>query len=338
MSDHDESRRAASTVDTGAVQTPPRSRWLEEPEAFAAARTVEVHADELNEATEACFLVVDGHELARRYRIDQPSLSIGRAADADIRLAAEGASRLHARVERERGVTTLIDLDSTNGTYVNGHRISRHVLQRGDRVQLGDTTLRYLASPRLDAACYDEIYRLTTTDDATGIYNKRYFFQTLEREVARAIRHQRPLTLLMIGLSGIAEINATAGYIAGDSVLVQLAERIRTNCRIEDIFARLGSDEFCLLLPETDAAGAQYVATRLQRLLNGHPFAYDGEGIPITVHVGIASIDDNRPAAQNVRDWSRTASKQLDRLIETATQRLAEAQEAYASIASHYRR
>lgn len=320
------------------MQTPPRSRWLEEPEAFAAERTIEVHAADLEEASEACFLVIQGRELARRYRIEQPSLVIGRSANADIRLAADGASRLHARVERRRGVTTLVDLDSTNGTFVNGHRITTHVLQRGDRVQFGDTTLRYLASPRLDATCYDEIYRLTTTDDATGIYNKRYFFQTLEREVARAIRHRRPLTLLMIGLSGIAQINATAGFIAGDSVRVQIAERIRANCRIEDIFARLGGDEFCLLLPETDTAGAMYVATRLDRLLNGHSFSYDGEAIPITAHVGIASIDDNRPAAQTVRDWSRTASKQLDHLIEAATQKLSQAKEAHASADARHRR
>lgn len=309
-------------VETGSFETSKNIRWLEEPEAFAAERTVLIPAAELGLQGEACLMVVHGNELARRYHLRDDSMQIGRSSTADIQLAAGGVSRVHARIERKLGTYRIIDLDSTNGTFVNGLKIDQHTLQNGDRVTLGDTTLRFLLSERIDAACYDEIYRLTTTDDATGIYNRRYFFQTLEREVARAIRHKRALSLLMLEVDEFQSLNRHYGFLAGDTLLVQLAGRIQSSVRMEDIFARLGGEEFCLLLPETDAAGALAVAVRVQQLIANHAFTYDGETISLTASVGISTLDDTRPSSQSVHNWQTTSRRWLDALMERADERL----------------
>lgn len=327
MSDTDAGTDRQSAPVTRALEPVGRVRWLEEPEEFAEERTVLVAASQLYEAMEACLLVVQGNELARRFRLQQDDRVIGRSIQADIQIPAEGVSRVHARIEHKNiGVYQLIDLESTNGTFVNGARIQEHTLQNGDRILLGDTTLRFLQSPRIEATCYDEIYRLTTTDDATGIYNKRYFFQTLEREVARAIRHQRPLTLLMLEVDGFDEIRQKFGFVAGDSLLVQLAERLRATSRVEDLFARFGNAEFCLLLSETETDGARAAAQRIQQLVADHPFSYDGHEIQLTVTIGIATLDDHRPTIENIRSWANAANQRVDLLINDAILKLVRAQ------------
>ena len=85
----------------------------------------------------------------------------------------------------------LRDLGSTNGTYVNDELIDEYVLRDGDLIKIGRTIFKFLSGGNIENAYHEEIYRLTTIDGLTQIYNKRYFLETLEREIARAQRYRR---------------------------------------------------------------------------------------------------------------------------------------------------
>ena len=119
----------------------------------------------------------------------------------------------------------LRDLGSTNGTYVNDELVDEYVLRDGDLIKIGRTIFKFLAGGNIENAYHEEIYRLTTIDGLTQIFNKRYFVETLEREIGRAQRYRRALSLVMFDIDHFKKINDSYGHLAGDYVLKQLARR-----------------------------------------------------------------------------------------------------------------
>ena len=100
-------------------------------------------------------------------------------------------------------------------------------------------------------------------DSLTGLYNRQFFTEVAEKEIARARRHKRPLALAFFDIDNFKRINDTRGHQAGDELLQQIAGAILENCRNSDLAARWGGDEFVILLPETSQAGAQLLADRI---------------------------------------------------------------------------
>ena len=119
-----------------------------------------------------------------------------------------------------------------------------------------------------NARLYAEVQQLVVVDELTGLYNRRGLVQFGEREFTRSARFARPLSALMIDLDHFKTVNDTYGHAAGDRVLRQVADCLRSKTRSVDILARYGGEELLLLLPEADLAQATQVAERL-RLANG---------------------------------------------------------------------
>lgn len=126
--------------------------------------------------------------------------------------------------------------------------------------------------------------RLAVTDDLTGIYNRRYLSEALEREIYRAERYGHPFSILLFDLDGFKQLNDTHGHLVGDDALRSLAHLILHQVRRVDILARFGGDEFALVLPETDAAGAAAVERKIKSSVN----ARDVRGQPLSISAGIA--------------------------------------------------
>ena len=123
----------------------------------------------------------------------------------------------------------------------------------------------------------DEVYKLAALDQLTGLYNRRSGEQRLAEEISRAVRHQRPLTVLLIDLDGLKQINDKLGHAAGDLVLKTFSERLQKAIRGSDLAVRLGGDEFMALLPECRAEEVGHVMGRIQ----GLEVEYEGTRIPI---------------------------------------------------------
>jgi len=136
-----------------------------------------------------------------------------------------------------------------------------------------------------------ETQRLSVTDPLTGAGNFRHLSTTLAREVERAVRFDRPLSVLMLDLDHFKSVNDTWGHARGDTVLRELARRLGDCVREVDTVARYGGEEFALVLPETDLEGAEMVAQRVVDSVGSEPFtAADSPPVTVTVSVGVAAF------------------------------------------------
>jgi two-component system cell cycle response regulator len=236
-----------------------------------------------------CLVMIyspDPHNLGKRQVLGNETLRIGRERGNQIVLPSDSVSRRHCRIDRRKAAWFIKDLGSTNGTYVNDELVEEYQLRRGDQVKVGDTIFKYLSGQDVEAQYHETIYRMTIMDGLTNVHNKRYLLETLERELPRATRHARPLTLCMFDLDHFKSVNDTFGHIAGDYVLKEVASAVRIRLRPDDILARYGGEEFAVLLPETDIQGAAIIAEELRKLIADRVFEFEGERIPVTISIG----------------------------------------------------
>ncbi len=194
------------------------------------------------------------------------TLEIGRSPTADICLLdVPSVSRRHASVEHQAESITIRDLDSTNGTYINDRRISMPVpLRAGDRFQVGEVHFKFLHDSDIEHAYHRAISDLMFRDGLTNAYNRRRFDEELEREWARAARYGRSLSLILFDLDGFKSLNDRFGHLFGDSILRRIAGLVLEEVRPEQVFARIGGDEFAILCPETSAEGARRIVDRIR--------------------------------------------------------------------------
>jgi diguanylate cyclase (GGDEF)-like protein len=158
--------------------------------------------------------------------------------------------------------------------------------------ELEELALR--AGPAIENAHrFREAKQLADLDALTGLHNRRYFHETLAREVARAHRYDRNLALLVFDLDDFKAINDRIGHLAGDGVLAEAAERIREVVRSADIACRVGGDEFGIILPESRIADADQLYSRLQRAISSRPI---GEAGPLTLSAGAAALQPDDDA------------------------------------------
>ena len=252
-----------------------------------------------------------GPDMGRKYKLDSNVVNLGRDTSNQIVVNSDSVSRRHARLTIETGQRMITDLQSTNGTYINNMPILSHFLKNGDQLKIGDNIFKYLVGSDVESAYHEEIYTMTIKDGLTEIYNKRYFEEALEREISRAQRHNRKLSILMFDIDFFKKVNDTFGHLAGDYVLRELACIISKRARHEEVFARYGGEEFVVLLPESDGVEAAALAEQLRGLVETHRFEFEGEEIPVTISVGVATMDGNTKMSSP--DFIKAADAQLYR-------------------------
>jgi diguanylate cyclase (GGDEF)-like protein len=146
-----------------------------------------------------------------------------------------------------------------------------------------------------NARRYGEARKLAETDALTGLYNQRYFHETLRREVVRANRYQRKLALVVFDLDDFKTVNDQIGHLAGDRVLAQTADRLREAVRSVDIPCRIGGDEFAVILPESSAEEANQLYGRVHNSMRGTVLGTDDERLRLSA--GIAELEHGDTAA-----------------------------------------
>ena len=247
------------------------------------------------ENREQAFLVVlSGSCMGEMYRISKSKTVIGRGQKADIRILDDGISREHCQIHLEDGVFTLSDLGSTNGTYCKGIRTDSHALADGDKILVGSNTiLKFSFHDQEDEKFQRQMYESALRDDLTKAFNKKYFMDRLESEFAYSVRHQSPLSLVGFDIDHFKQINDTYGHPAGDRVLADLSKLMLGLIRVEDVFARVGGEEFSSILRGADSEQGLVVAERLRQATAAQRFEYEGQPIPVTISVGLVSAPNH---------------------------------------------
>jgi two-component system, cell cycle response regulator len=247
-------------------------------------------------SAEACLVLIypPGPDMGKRFPLDRPEFVLGRGTDCDIQVDRDSVSRRHARLFDKEGNGTIWvvqDLGSTNGSYVNDTQIQQSVLRDGDFLKIGAAIFKFLTGSNVEMSYHEEIYRMTIVDGLTGVHNKRYLFEFLDREMARCVRYGRPLALVMFDIDHFKRINDEHGHLSGDHVLKEMARRLASRIRREELLARYGGEEFAAVLPETGRDGALEFGEQIRNLVAREPFEFEEDKLSVTISVGIAVMD-----------------------------------------------
>lgn len=273
----------------------------------ANAAPVSAHRD-------ACLVHIypTGPWMGLRHILTDKPLIIGRGEDCDIRVLDTSVSRRHVRLEKIGEEYYVLDMQSTNGSYVNDRQSlpgEPIPMRDGDYLRVGNCIFRYLASGNVEADYHEEIYRLTIVDALTQISNTRFFNEFLEREVLRTVRHNRPLSLVLFDIDRFKQVNDQLGHLGGDFTLRELAACVKRVVRREDLFARYGGEEFALVLIETNLQDALQAAERIRGLVEAHTFRFDDKVFHLTISLGVAECPLDGTATP--RELMRRADENL---------------------------
>jgi diguanylate cyclase len=145
-----------------------------------------------------------------------------------------------------------------------------------------------------------ELHQLSITDGLTDLYNRKHLMDLFDMEMARARRYRIPFSVLIADIDYFKKINDTYGHLAGDSVLRRIADTLRHTVRECDHVGRYGGEEFLIILPNSDAAGAMKMALRIREQISQLSFYNDGNEISMTISVGVAPCHNDEDSVEAI--------------------------------------
>jgi diguanylate cyclase (GGDEF)-like protein len=247
------------------------------------------------------LVFLNGDSMSMSVPLEREEVIMGRALGADVRLNDFKVSRQHASIttiyEAEKGETKylLTDLDSKNGTFINGEKISREWLHNGDKIGVGELLLRFELLDEIDREYHRQIRRLVTHDDLTGLHSSRSFFSELRRETARSAAEKRPFCVLMLDVDHFKNVNDTYGHLTGSHTLEEIGGCITKNLRTGDVAARFGGEEFAAFLLDAELTQGLVAAERIRQSIEEAGFSVVRQGKrtdthQVTISIGVASF------------------------------------------------
>lgn len=264
----------------------------------AADRTIitAIHKlDPNSEAKRAYILFLTGPLVGKIHLLEEGTTSLGRSNDVDIVINDVRISRHHITLHNHGDKVAIEDLGSTNGTYVNGHRVQGMTpLNDNDKIQLSSNTIfKFAWQDKTENIFHKELYKMAVLDPTTALYNKRYFMERFAEELSLARRSKAPLSMLIMDLDFFKKVNDTYGHLAGDLVLQQMGQLLKKMTRHEDVVARYGGEEFIVMLRGSDEGSSYHTAERIRREVELFAFEFEGRRIPVTVSIGLCALDPN---------------------------------------------
>ncbi len=243
-------------------------------------------AAEADDITQPCLTVLRGGPIGLLYTLPvETATLIGRGRDVDIRLTNRHASRRHARIIiSAEGTVILEDLDSTNGTFLNGTPIKRHRLVDGDKFHIGPSAiLKFSYRDAVERSFYQELVDSEIKDAITGAYSRTYVLDQLSIECTYAERHGTALAILLFEVDHLAKINDMYGSPAGNFAVKTIARLAGRTLRGNDVLARYAASRFVVLARDTADAGALMLAQRIRWAVSSRKIVFQGVRIPAWV-------------------------------------------------------
>lgn len=240
--------------------------------------------------TRAVLTVLRGEGTGKLHIMEGKWLVIGRAPNVELSISDDALSRLHACIQRAEDGFVIEDLNSTNGTFVDGNPVQGHApLSDGARIQLGSrAVLHFRLHDAVELGVVCEAHAQALRDPLTGVFNRRHFQDSLWAEVAFARRHRTPLSLLLLDIDHFKRINDEHGHATGDAALQLLAGKLSSLTREEDTLARYGGEEFALVARGISRAEVLNLAERIRQLIERQRIPAKSGFVDFTVSIGVA--------------------------------------------------
>jgi two-component system cell cycle response regulator len=234
------------------------------------------------------LLVVAGLEAGRLIAFDRDMIVFGRGPTCDVVLPDDGVSRKHAIIRRRGDDYVLEDLRSKNGTFVEGEPVLLRPIGFDVAFQLGpNVVVRLAMMTQAEARLAMQLYDSAMRDPLTQCFNRRYFFERLGSEIAYAERHRTAVSLIVFDFDHFKRLNDVHGHAAGDDVLRLGAARVLEALRTEDVLARIGGEEFAVVLRGIDHKNALICGERVRRAVEAGV-----SPVRATISAGVATTDD----------------------------------------------
>lgn len=238
--------------------------------------------------------IIGGNEtnFGKHFILEKIRTVLGREKANDVSILDGKVSKLHCEIvvsKSGKGIEQICirDLDSTNGTYVNGEAVTQVTLKAGDKIQVGDTVLQLSYSDEIEKEYHAKLFNFAARDALTGLYNKRFMFNELENYSRIARRSGRAFCIIMIDIDDFKLINDRFGHLSGDEYLKHFAGLILGCLRDQDIAGRIGGEEFLVILPETAIDGAFQLAVRIRKTVEEFVLRYQSAEIRTTISAGV---------------------------------------------------
>ncbi len=253
---------------------------------------------------EACLILIRGTPQGHRFFLSTNEMVIGRDPAVEIYISDPGISRNHAQIQKEKDSVYLVDMGSSNGSFINNRRLNpkeKVKLTKEDLIKVGSTILKFLPKGEFEIILYGNLGSAAHTDVLTQIYNKRYLMEALEAEFKRARVLHTDFSIIFFDLDHFKKINDNYGHDAGDYVLKEISQLIRkSHLRPKDLFARYGGEEFVILLANTPGKTAEDIAERIRLGIETHPFIYEGKRLPVTSSLGVSELQAGIESSQTL--------------------------------------
>jgi two-component system cell cycle response regulator len=267
----------------------------------ADSDTLKIRLEEAKSSSPV-LVVISGRPLGKSFFLTKDTMVLGRDLIADISIGETSISRQHTEFALTADGIRVRDLGSTNGTFVNDVKVdTTKDLVDGDLIRCGSTILKFLKEGKIENVHYGKMYDLATRDDLTQTLNKKAILDVISEEFTRSQAKNLALTLLMFDIDHFKVTNDTFGHLAGDHVLREACGVIKNKLiRQQDALGRYGGEEFALVLRETPLRIAVDVAERIRSTVEKYPFTFDGKQIPVTISIGVVSLDSTTKSAEDL--------------------------------------
>ncbi|HOY66902.1 MAG TPA: sensor domain-containing diguanylate cyclase [Candidatus Ozemobacteraceae bacterium] len=216
----------------------------------------------------------------------EPSIDAGRAPMLDVFHPQNPTPGAPAKFRQSMQMPVVLNGKITGMVHLS--RVEDVTFGRSDFNKLSQFTAIFVTSIK-NALIHKRTEKLAFTDPLTGLYNHRYFQETLLPEFIRSRRYDKPLSLMIIDIDHFKKFNDTWGHLTGDKVLIHVGQVFERSVRSKiDTVARYGGEEFAILLPETPLKGAHLFAERVRAAVEASPVKADGKTLPVTISIGVA--------------------------------------------------
>jgi diguanylate cyclase (GGDEF)-like protein len=262
-----------------------------------AERTVKLDLREvpLSINKQPVLVILQGHSIGQTVKLDKERTIVGRGSQADLVLRDEIASRQHAEIMQLCVETSCFeyyvnDLDSTNGTFLNGAKVtSQQLLQDGDKIKIGNHLVKFAMLDESEAEFQEKLHQMTQRDELTGLRSRRSLFAELDRKITEAARSSTPpsISVLMMDIDFFKRVNDGRGHIIGSHTIRDVGHIIRDVIGNADLAARYGGEEYMAYVVGPRETAFE-IAESIRKTVEAYAFPASTTVLTQTMHITIS--------------------------------------------------